>query len=175
MSKPKTHWREVLQTRYLGGADLDDGNMGHKEVDLTIKQAKRETVEADGRKEEKLVVHWEEKAKPMILNVTNTEVISMLAGSPYLQDWAGLKVRIGTEKVKAFGEVHDALRIRKKRIQVQQVPTCSDCKKEVPGHQGADPKIIADAYKQLYGVPLCYECGQKRKAEPEVTSEPDGE
>ena len=48
----------------------------------------------------------------MLLNSTNCKVLSRLTGSPYIEDWTGVEFTVGVEKVKAFGELHDALRIR---------------------------------------------------------------
>ena len=167
MNEQKTHWRKVLESDHLAGADLDNGKGGFDEIVLTIGQAKRETVkDKDGKDENCLVLHWQENAKPMILNVTNTKTIVKLTGSNYLEDWSGLRVAIGTQKVKAFGDVWDALRIRPKRLGAQQAGRieCADCHKPVPDHEGVLGRTIAEAYKGKYGVPLCFECGQARKA-----------
>jgi len=59
------------------------------------------------------VVYFTENVKPMILNVTNCKAIEALYGS-YIEDWTGRSVQVYSEKVKAFGQLVDALRIRKK-------------------------------------------------------------
>ena len=50
----------------------------------------------------------------MILNKINSKTIEKVYDTPYIEDWIGKKVQIGIEhNVKAFGDVVDALRIRK--------------------------------------------------------------
>ena len=93
---------------YLGAYSLPDG----KDIILTIKETKKEVVTGTaGKKEECFVCYFQENVKPMILNRTNSKMIGTLY-SDYIEDWPGRKVQIGSEKVKAFGEVTEALRIR---------------------------------------------------------------
>lgn len=105
----KTHWREILQTNYLGAHDLKG-----KEPTVTIKEAKREDVfcPESGKNETRLVVTFQNAKKPWIVNVTNNKRIEKLVGSPFLEDWAGKQITLTTEKVKAFGEVRDAVRVK---------------------------------------------------------------
>lgn len=106
-----THWKKVRNPEYLGSYAMPpDGS----EIILTISKAQKESVAGtDGKKEDCLVIHFTEPGwKPMILNSTNAKVIQRLAGTPYIERWGGTRVQIYTAKVKAFGDVHDALRIR---------------------------------------------------------------
>jgi hypothetical protein len=106
-----THWKKVRNPDYLGSYAMPpDGS----EIILTISKAQKESVAGtDGKKEDCLVIHFAEPGwKPMILNSTNAKVIQRLAGTPYIERWGGTRVQIYTAKVKAFGDVHDALRIR---------------------------------------------------------------
>lgn len=175
----KTHWRKILESEYLAGSDLDDGNGNFKPVILTVKRAGNESIldTRTGQKESALLVHFEETQKPMILNVTNAKVIAKLAKSEYIEEWRGLKIEVGTQKVKAFGEQWDALRVKAK-LPAPPKPVeviCADCNQVVPDHQGIAGSIIAGKYKELYGVPVCYDCGQLRKVKPdsEVTDATD--
>ena len=47
----------------------------------------------------------------MILNATNIKMLCGILGSPFIEDWYGRKIELTVSKVKAFGEIHDALRI----------------------------------------------------------------
>ena len=139
----KTHWRKIIETDYLGGVDLDDGQGGHKDVTATIAQTKRETVkDQNGTEDTCLVLHFSEKLKPMILNVTNSKTLEKLVGTGYIEDWVGRKIQIGTEKVKAFGEVHDALRIRKVPPKPDQAEKCADCRQTIKGTDEATAETI---------------------------------
>ena len=114
----KTHWKKLHNPDYLGAYALDPG----KDLIATIREVKQENVTGpDGKKEECSVMHFRESSiKPMILNVTNSRTIERIAQSPYIEDWAGHKIQIYIESVKAFGDVVDALRIRPKAPAAQK-------------------------------------------------------
>jgi hypothetical protein len=175
MTEQKTHWRRIIESEYLAGADLDDGQGNHKPIIVTIQQAKKEDVLEPGtnKKEQCLVIYFREQIKPMIVNVTNSKAISKVAKSDYIEDWAGVRIKIGTEKVKAFGEIWDALRVSTVPPQASSAPSqpaivvCSDCKQPVPDYEGVPGHRIAAIANQKYGRPLCYECSQITKAAAE--------
>jgi hypothetical protein len=105
----KTHWKKEFNYDYMGSYSLPDG----KDLILTIKETKREQViGTNGKKEDCFVCYFKESEKPMILNRTNCKTISKVYGSPYIEDWPGLRIQIGIDKVNAFGETVDALRVR---------------------------------------------------------------
>lgn len=162
----KTHWRKYLNTEYLGGFDLDDGKGGFKEITVTIKKAINEIVKepATGKNKEVLTIHFEENVKPMILNVGNSKTLQKLSGSKYIENWSGLKIIIGTEKVKAFGEVHDALRIRD-RLPESNVSAgkCTDCKMNILGAGAVTAEQVKEGTTKTYGVQLCLDCANERK------------
>jgi len=180
-----THWRKILESPYLAGAELDDGNGKFQPIVLTIKSAGDEMVREIGtNKEEKcLVIHWQENRKPMICNVTNAKAIEKATGTAYVQEWAGHKIKIGTEKVKAFGEIWDALRV--KPYKVEQAPQelsaaqpeaiiCTDCKKPISDYNGAPARNIAVNTHAKYGRALCFDCAQIAKAALEAApAEPE--
>lgn len=163
----KTHWKKILDSNYLGGQDLDDGNGGYKVIHLTINKATNDTITGEnGRKDNAPVIHFKDFKKPMILNKTNAKVIAKITGSNYIEDWIGLAIEVYYDPNVRFGkEVVGGVRIRPKQIQSKRSPKCNDCKKTVPDYKGVDGAVIADAYIKAYGVPLCYDCGQKRKPE----------
>ena len=47
----------------------------------------------------------------MILNATNSKAISKMYG-PYIEDWVNKEITLYAEKIKAFGEYMEALRVR---------------------------------------------------------------
>ena len=105
----KTHWREILQTNYLGAHDLKG-----KEPTVTIAGAKREEVFCPDTNKNKdaLVVRFKGAKKPWIVNVTNSKRIAQHAGSEMIEDWVGTKITLITEKVKHKGEIKDAVRVK---------------------------------------------------------------
>ena len=107
----KTHWKALTHHDYIGAYALMQGEK-NIELNVVITQVKREIVTgADGKKEECTVAHLKGH-KPMILNVTNQKAITKALGTPYIQDWQGKTITLYVAKVKAFGEVVDALRVK---------------------------------------------------------------
>ena len=160
----KTHWRKILEKDFLSGADLDDGEGGHIEITATIDKATREKVkDQSGEEEDCLVLHFKEKIKPMILNVTNSKTLDKLVDTSYIEDWAGKRIRIGTEKVKAFGEIHDALRIRSYPPKSEETVRCADCKGTIKGTGQVSSETIISGTQKTYGVALCFDCAKVRK------------
>lgn len=116
----KTHWKKLQNPDYLGSWAIPPG----KEVVYTIKAAGREkVVGVSGRAEECLVVHFTEKVKPMVVNSTNAKAITKLAGSPYIEDWAGTRIQLYVAEVEAFGDTVEALRVRPKAPATREVLT----------------------------------------------------
>lgn len=171
----KTHWREIIENPYLAGDDLFDENGKLPDIVATIKEVAKELVmDPNSKKEEQcMILHFREShIKPMLVNVTNAKAISKVIGSKYIEDWVGKQIQIGTEKVKAFGEIWDALRVKpyQPRVaptptqQAPAAPTCADCKQVILDQPGAPARNIAAATNQKYGRPLCFDCSQKVKA-----------
>ncbi len=156
----QTHWKKLTNPNYLGAYSLEDG----KDIVLTIKMVRQEpVVGADGKKEDCIVCHWQENEKPMILNVTNCKAISKVAGTPYIEQWAGHRVQIGIETVSAFGATTDALRIRKTKPKaVQDAPiACEDCGQVITPAFGMSASQWAAYSKEKMGRCLCETCANK--------------
>lgn len=108
-TKEKTHWKKNFNYDYMGAYSLPDG----KDVVVTIKSTRKEEVTgANGKKEECFVCYFTDSDKPMILNRTNCRAIEKLYGTGFVEDWPGKKIQLYAAKVKAFGDVTDALRVR---------------------------------------------------------------
>ena len=106
----RTHWKQLQNNDWIGAYALQDG----QDLTLTIDKAMQEQVTGNnGKREICLTIHWVEKGfLPMIVNRTNAKTITKVAGSPYIEDWAGRKIQLYTEKVAAFGEITEAVRVR---------------------------------------------------------------
>jgi len=107
----KTHFRKIKDPNWLGSWDLmnEDGTFG--KLVLTIKGAKTDkVVDHKGQSTSEAVLEFT-TLKPMILNHTNVRAVAKALNTPYIEDWVGKQVTITVKQVKAFGEVHDALRI----------------------------------------------------------------
>ena len=162
----QTHWRKLVNPDYLGAYSLDPG----KDLILTIKQVKNEMVTGpDGKKEECMVMTFMEPQKPMIVNSTNAKTIEKLYGTPYIEEWHGRKIQLFVDKVKAFGEVVEALRIRPKIPNNTAVSkNCADCGNEIKGFENRSAEQIAQYTYSKYGKALCTDCATKESQKGKV-------
>lgn len=168
----KTNWKKLINPDYLGAYSLDDGNGKYADIVATIQYVKVENVTGpDGKKEDCAVAHFSERdLKPMILNTTNMKMLEKLFHSKYIEDWAGRKIQIGVESVKAFGDLVDALRIRKflPREETAGPAKCSDCENEITPVT-TDKGVMSAAQlvalsRKRFGADLCADCMKKREA-----------
>ena len=165
----KTNWKKLINPDYLGAYSLDDGNGKYTDIIATIQYVKVENVTGpDGKKEDCVVAHFSERdLKPMILNTTNMKTLEKLFKSKYIEDWAGRKIQIGVESVKAFGDVVDALRIRKFTPREESAgPTkCADCGSDIAEAGGMTATQVAAFARKRFGCDLCAMCMKKRDTE----------
>lgn len=153
-------YQEYFKT-FLGGWTFEDGDKT-----LTIKSVgEEEMYDADsGGKKKALALRFEELDLPMVLNVTNSETIAAVVGSDRLADWIGRKVIVGTSKVKAFGKIHDAIRVRPDKPD-ETIYICEDCGATIKSAAGKQPSQLAEISKRNTGRVLCLNCMRKAKEE----------
>lgn len=162
-----THWKKLTNPNYLGAYSLDDG----KDIYLTIRELRMEpVVGSDGKREDCAVCYWQENEKPMIMNSTNMKMIAKLTGSPYIEKWPGTKVRIGTERVRAFGTVTDALRIRDEKVASEPPIPCENCGQVIQPCFGMTASQWAKYSKDKMHKVLCEDCANKAKEAAEKAS-----
>lgn len=153
-------YQEYFKT-FLGGWTFEDGDKT-----LTIKSVgEEEMYDADsGGKKKALAMRFEELDLPMVLNVTNSETIAGVVGSDRLADWIGKKIIVGTSKVKAFGKIHDAIRVRPdKPDQTEYI--CEECGSIIKAAAGKQPSQLAEISSRNTGRVLCLACMRKVKEE----------
>lgn len=154
----KTNWKRLVNPDYLGAYSLDSGDGKYADIIATVKQVKVENVVgADGKCEDCVVAHFTENIKPMILNVTNMKTLEKLFKSKYIEDWSSRKIQIGVESIKAFGDVVDALRIRKFVPREAGPVVCADTGKEITATDKMTVAQIVAATQKRFGRPLCAE------------------
>jgi len=112
MEKQLTHWKRLENPTYLGSYDFQP----NEERTVTVKDVKREMVKGQEGTEEHTIVYFVEAYKPMIMNATNSKMLTNLSGSPYVEKWIGTSFKLVVVKIKAFGEFMDALRIKSEKI-----------------------------------------------------------
>jgi hypothetical protein len=96
----------------------------------------------------------------MILNVTNKKTICKLYKTKDTEKLKGKSVIIGVEKVRAFGDVYDALRFRPRIPKVASTVNikCESCAKDIKASNNMTPEQLAAYTKTKYGKCLCAEC-----------------
>jgi len=155
----ETHWKKLINPDYLGAYSLDPG----KDIVLTIKTVRKEMITGTGgKKEECIVCHWQEDQKPMILNVTNCKTIAKLAGTPYIEKWAGLRIQIGQDVTRFGGDMVECLRVRKEPPDETEIP-CESCGQMIAPAFSMSVTQLAAYTKKKYGKCLCAECAKEMK------------
>ena len=168
-----THWKKLENPDYIGSYAFQPGET----KTVTIAKVTREIVTGpDGKKEECTIVHFVENEKPLILNATNGKMISKLTDTPYIEQWAGHRIMLGVEKVKAFGDVVEAVRVKKTKLsqnapQASEIPFCADCGGTIEAVDGVTVERIVSAGMKRYGAPLCMSCAKKRTEANKQTQE----
>lgn len=100
---------------YLEGLMIKD-----KPVTLTIKGVTQEELTSQRGKEVKIIVHFQERDKSLILNKTNTKQLVKFFG-PETNDWRGMKITLYAEKGTWFGVEGYAVRVDS-RLPKQDAP-----------------------------------------------------
>jgi hypothetical protein len=97
------------ESKYLKRSDVgEDGAI------LTIRGFKMETVKGDEGDEEKIVMHFVEDVKPMILNKTNANLLRVVTGCVTAGEAKGKQIVVYDDPTISFGgRITGGLRIKK--------------------------------------------------------------
>lgn len=103
---------------YIQGESL----VGKASVTLTMTSVEAEKLPNHGGQEEtKYVLYFKETKKGLILNKTNAARIIALYGRE-TDEWAGQRISIHSEPVRAFGKNHNAVRVDEKKPKANGIP-----------------------------------------------------
>ena len=154
-----THWKSLTNPNFLGSYAFEN----NQDMVCTIKVVRNEVVTGEGgRKEECTVCYFVENVKPMILNKTNMKTISKVAGSPFIEDWAGHKIQIYVDPKVRFGkEITGGLRIRNKVTLSESKIKCEICGDDIKPAGSMTAEQTAWYTRQKYGKQLCSVCATK--------------
>ena len=108
MSKTKTHWKIYHNPDYIGAYAFQPGE---RKI-VTIKSVAQEAVKSQRGSEDCLVIHFKQKERPLICNVTNSKAIEKVSGSGYIEDWPGTTIELYVTEVQAFGDTVEAVRVK---------------------------------------------------------------
>ena len=168
-----THWKTLTNPDYIGAYAFEP----NEEKIGTIAYVREEPVIGpDGKKEECIVAHFSEKdLKPLILNATNCKAISALYKTPYIEDWAGKRIIMRVQQVKAFGDVVDAVRIKpeipKQTTAKPTEPVCAECGQVLQPFGQMDVAQLAAYTTKKYGKCLCADCAKGAADKAETAQE----
>lgn len=159
-----THYRKLFNPDYIGAWAFEPKEGKTVTIDYVKVEA---VVGVDGKREECTVVHFVEDVKPLILNATNGKMITKVLGTPYIEEWRGERIKLHVQKVRAFGDVVDAVRVMSTRPP-KAAPTeppllCADCAKPLTQFKNMTPRQLADYTKCKYGRVLCPDCASSAK------------
>ena len=151
------------QPRFLGSWDILNGD-----IIATIDDFREETIEGNrGVKERKCILYFKEKEYlPMVCNLTNRKTLAKLFKTVNSDKLNGKRISIGTEQVRAFGKMHDALRIRP-IVPAQTAPAkaaeikCEQCGQPITAAYNMQPDKLAQYTLQKFGKRICAACAEK--------------
>jgi hypothetical protein len=105
-------------SKYLAKEDV-----GEDGVILTIKGFRMETLKTDDGDEDKMVMHFMEDVKPMVLNRTNSQLIGVVTGSKTAGEARGKQIVVYNDPTIGFGgKITGGLRIKKLSSEPKQAP-----------------------------------------------------
>lgn len=108
----KTHIDRLRNPNYFGSWDLMDENGIVKNRIVTIKEIKNEGVFDQKKQEEvQVITVYFNEIKPIILNSTNRKTLKKVTETDFIEEMIGKRIEITSKKIKAFGDLQDALRI----------------------------------------------------------------
>lgn len=156
----KTHYKTLMNRDYIGSYSLQTPEGFIEKVVEIVSVEQKEVTGPNNQKEMKMVAQLKNE-KPFIVNVTNAESIATVAGSEFIEDWTGTKITLYVAQIRAFGENHNALRVRDvapgKPELKQGTPTFEKAKKAIESKSATIEQIkkkyevSADVEKLLNG------------------------
>lgn len=119
------------ESKYLSKSDVtEDG------VILTIKGFRMETLKNDDGEEDKMVLHFVEAVKPMVINRTNAQLLGVATGCKTAGEARGKKIVVFNDPTVGFGgKITGGLRIKK---------VAGESKPAVAREPGADDDFVPD-------------------------------
>ncbi|MBC7510407.1 MAG: hypothetical protein H7320_16920 [Ferruginibacter sp.] len=154
MDTTLTHWKQLQKNDYIGAYCFQPDE---EKVFTIVSVSQKEIVGGDGKKSTCTIAELKED-KPIVLNRTNQKRITKIAGSPYIQHWAGVRITVYVEKgIKAFGGIVDALRVR------PNAPLLPFMNPESPKWPGAMAAIKAGTVK-IEAIEKAYQLSAANKA-----------
>lgn len=129
----------LFPSKYVKAGDLNG-----KTVTLTIAKLVVEELGHGAEKERKPILYFQKATKGLVLNRTNAMTIANLYGDE-ADEWTGKRISIYPTKVRAFGTMQDAIRVREE-IPAQPRPIAQAVEVEEPSGID-DDEDLADTFE----------------------------
>ena len=99
---------ELKNSQFLTKEDCEP------DILLTIKSCEEQDVSMENEPTKmKWVMYFKEREKPLVLNVTNGQLIAAILGSEESDDWIGKQIVLWNDKTVMFrGELKGGIRVR---------------------------------------------------------------
>jgi hypothetical protein len=136
---------KIFPSKYVKAADLQG-----RPFIVTISRLILEDMGHGAEKERKPVLYFENASKGLVLNRTNAMIIAALYGDETDQ-WRGQRITIYPTKVRAFGAMQDAIRVRD---QVPLPPKPQPATQHVEESVLDDPEDMLDDTETMNGADM---------------------
>lgn len=141
---------EAFPSKYLNAGDFDEDQT------LTIKEWSQEEFEGDKGKEQKVILHFEETAKGLVLNKTNWGCIEKVTGSDDTDDWIGKQITLGAVEVQFGNDMVWSVRVRTPKPKsgggTFNKPNGSNGASSKPSNQIDPDKVLQAAKKEAWTI-----------------------
>lgn len=121
---------EMIESKYLKKEDVGDGKL------MTISGFEKQNVAPQGEPaENKWTVYFDETSKPLVLNTTNLNLLSMICGSDNTDDWVGKKVVLFNDPSVSYGgKLIGGIRVRKPQGRAARANDAAPARPAQPTH-----------------------------------------
>jgi hypothetical protein len=147
----RTHFRKAYKSDHLGVPDLEELQEADSNLIFTIKEVKYELgARVAGNKGDFNICYFKESIKPLVLNATNSKVLSKLSKSSFIEDWVNLKIQLLIDRnVKFKGDIVDGVRISKNPPKVSKYKLVPGCDKWNDAIEGAKTMTLEQMRKHF--------------------------
>jgi hypothetical protein len=112
---------------------LSKDDVGEEGIILTIKGFRMEAIKGDDGEEDKMVLHFVEDLKPMILNRTNSQLVGVCTGAKTAGEARGKQIVVYNDPTVSFGgKITGGLRIKKVTGQPKPASAAKDPIDDIP-------------------------------------------
>ncbi len=112
---------------------LTKDDVGEDGLVLTIKGFRMETLKGDDSEEDKMVLHFMEDVKPMVLNRTNAQLVGVCTGAKTAGEARGKQIVVYNDPTVSFGgKITGGLRIKKIVGAPKSAPKVKDEAEDIP-------------------------------------------